>query len=281
MWAKLRVKNLSREDRIQLFAAAGGNNCVTAENCADIYLNKDTEWHTYIVDLAELNRKTTGLSESTWTGEVKWIRLDPGTGRSAELLIDYVAFFANKADAEDYRPEETFANVFHVGDTLNLTMTTPVEDAYFTQYSQYQYINPGDTAYDKNSSGDLDVTPNEVPGRTLFYTKNEVRGHFTDRQNYIRVELDEDAQKYFTVRDLVPQSVLAGTVREGENVLMTNPSGSTAAEKYTPVTGRGYTVILDPSAENDGTWRPVITNSRTGQQVNGFAADFIAANNAQ
>ena len=281
LWAKLRVKNLSREDRIQLFAAAGGNNNVTAENCADIYLNKDTEWHTYIVDLAELNRKTTGLSESTWTGEVKWIRLDPGTGRSAELLIDYVAFFANKADAEDYRPEETFANVFHVGDTLNLTMTTPVEDAYFTQYSQYQYINPGDTAYDKNSSGDLDVTPNEVPGRTLFYTKNEVRGHFTDRQNYIRVELDEDAQKYFTVRDLVPQSVLAGTVREGENVLMTNPSGSTAAEKYTPVTGRGYTVILDPSAENDGTWRPVITISGTGQQVNGFAADFIAANNAQ
>ncbi len=292
-WAKIRVKNLCGANAVELYGHTGGRS-LSGPECVHIDLKKDSEWHTYVVNIPAENVRTANaykganLSETVWKGKVDWIRLDPmwndgdgGMRSGDQIQIDYIAFFSSEEEAEAYCPEENKNIRFHVGDTLNLTMTTPVPDMYFTQYSQYQYINPGDTAYDKNTSGDLDVRPNEVPGRTVFYTKNVVRGHFTDRQNYIRIELDENARTYFSVRDLIPQSELAGTVREGENVLITDPSVLTGTGRYIPVTGRGYSVILDPTDVNDGTWRPVITISGTGQKVNGFAADFIAANNAE
>ncbi len=198
-----------------------------------------------------------------------------------QILIDYVAFFSSESAAEAYRVDDVCPGEFHVGDVLNLSMTTPVGGVYFTQYTHDQKINPGDTAVEKNTSGTRDVRPNEVPGCTIVYATNEVRGHFTDSQNYIGIILDEIAARYFSVRNLIPQSQLAGTVREGENVLITDEKGTDLLGRYTPVTRRGYSVILDSTEANDGSWRPVITVSGTGQRVNGFAADFIAANNAE
>ena len=291
-WATVRARNLCGADAIELFGHTNGKT-MTGPECVHVDLEQDDKWYTYVINIPEENvraanaYKGASLTETVWKGKVDWIRLDPiwkDAVRDAvigdQIQIDYVAFFSNEEDARAYTPGKGRNVSFHVGDTLNLTMTTPVEGAYFTQYSQYQYINPGDTAFDKNTSGDLDVRPNEVPGRTIFYTKNEVRGHFTDNQNYIKIELNENARKYFSVRDLVPQSELKGTVRQGENVLVTDASGATVADRYTPMTGKGYTVILDPTDANDGTWRPIITISGTEQKVNGFAADFIAGNKA-
>lgn len=203
-----------------------------------------------------------------------WKSGDGAMREGDQILIDYVAFFSSESAAEAYRVDDVGPGEFHMGDVLNLSMTTPVDGVYFTQYTHDQKINPGDTAVEKNTSGTRDVRPNEVPGCTIVYATNEVRGHFTDSQNYIGIILDENAARYFSVRNLIPQSQLAGTVREGENVLITDEKGTDLLGCYTPVTGRGYSVILDSTEANDGSWRPVITISGTGQRVNGFAADF-------
>ena len=291
-YVKVRAKNLCAAKAIELYANLEGKG-TQGQSCVHVDLSADTDWHTYLIYLPDENIRTAkaikgaNLTSSYWTGKANWLRIDPmwksGDGAMAEgdqVLIDYVAFFATEEAADSYRSDGVGRGEFHVGDMLNLTVTTPLEGVYFTQYTQNQKVNPGDTAVEKNSSGTLDVVPNEVPGRTIDYTTNEVRCHFTDSQNYIGILMDETAAKYFTVRNLVPKNELAGTVREGESVLITNEDGKSPLERYTPVTGHGYSVILDPTSLNDGTWRPLITIAGTGKKVNGFAADFLAANNA-
>ncbi len=183
-------------------------------------------------------------------------------------------------DLENMRKNgtKTTTNIFHVGDKMNLTITTPNQGYNFTGYSQFQYLNPGDTAYDKNVPHTDNYVAGTIPGWNIVHQKCEVRGIF-GRQNYISIEMDSQAEKYFTIRNLVPQNELTLSYMKGQNVLaISNENGGTN-NKTLPVVSRAYTIELDPTAENNGQWRPVITFSGTNQKVNGFAADFIARDN--
>ena len=203
-YVKVRAKNLCVAHSIELYANLEGKG-TQGQSCVHVGLSGDSEWHTYIICLPEENIRTANaiksarLTSSYWTGKVNWLRIDPmwksGDGAMREgdqILIDYVSFFSSESAAEAYRVDDVGPGEFHVGDVLNLSMTTPVDGVYFTQYTHDQKINPGDTAVEKNTSGTRDVRPNEVPGCTIVYATNEVRGHFTDSQNYIGIILDEN-----------------------------------------------------------------------------------------
>ena len=176
---------------------------------------------------------------------------------------------------------KTSNGMFHVGDKLNLTMTTTEPGYYFKSCWHAMYVNPGDTAYDTNRSGELPVENGITPTPVIVYTKCVGWGIFTDKQNCIEIDMDENAQKYFTVRNLVPQNQLTESYMKGRNILNTaKQTGTEQKYSITPVSTAAYSIVLDSTAENDGTWRPVISFPKTGQKVNGFAADFIAGNSA-
>ncbi len=173
----------------------------------------------------------------------------------------------------------TNTTTFHIGDTMNLEMQAIGVSESFVSYNQYQYRNPGDTAYDKNVPHTDNYVEGTIPGWVLECPKCEVRGIF-GRQNYISIEIDELAERYFTIRNLVPQNELTLSYMQGLNILaISNTNGGTS--KTMPVVGRAYTIELDPTEDNEQKWRPVITFAATGQRVNGFAADFIARDNYQ
>ena len=176
-------------------------------------------------------------------------------------------------------------DVFHVGDKLNLTMTTDEDGYYLQKCWRAQYLNPGDTAYDQNRSGELPLENGIPPKPVIVYTKCVCRGIFSHTQNHIQIKLDEDAQKYFVVENTVPQSYLSEYYMKGQCVLNTAEATGVKGEARTysteVVSGRAYTITLTFSDDNDGTWRPVIIFPKTGQKVNGFAADFLAGNDAE
>ena len=174
----------------------------------------------------------------------------------------------------------TNTNTFHIGDTMNLEMQAIGVSESFVGYNQYQYRNPGDTAYDKNVPNTDNYVEGTIPGWVLECPKCEVRGLF-GRQNYISIEMDELAERYFTIRNLVPQNEITQSYMKGQNILAISNTNGGSASKTIPVVGRAYTIELDPTEDNEQMWRPVITFASTGQRVNGFAGDFIARDNYQ
>ena len=108
----------------------------------------------------------------------------------------------------------TNTNTFHIGDTMNLEMQAIGVSESFVGYNQYQYRNPGDTAYDKNVPNTDNYVEGTIPGWVLECPKCEVRGLF-GRQNYISIEMDELAERYFTIRNLQAKQFLlsAGHIR--------------------------------------------------------------------
>ena len=82
-WVKVRARNLSEADAIELYACTGNNSNVNANTCTHIKLEKDTGWHEYIVNIPEANVLTANavkgakLTSTAWTGKINWIRLDP------------------------------------------------------------------------------------------------------------------------------------------------------------------------------------------------------------
>ena len=114
-WAKVRARNLSGADAIELFGHTNGKN-LTGPECTHIDLEQDDQWHTYIINVPQENVRTANtykdasLTETCWKGRVDWIRLDPMWKQSTEskdgdqIQIDYVAFFPTKEAAEIYNP---------------------------------------------------------------------------------------------------------------------------------------------------------------------------------
>ena len=169
----------------------------------------------------------------------------------------------------------TLNNVFHIGDKLNPDVTPADGNLFYTGYWRYAYKNPGDTAYDTSVSGHVqaDTTPVTVltRARTVFKPVLE------SVDNFIEIRMDANAKKYFTVSGLVPQDKLTASYMINKNVLN---CGTDAAPATKPAAGQAYTVLLTKTDLNDGTWRPKITIRQKGVTVNGFAADFVAADNA-
>ena len=144
-WAKVRARNLSEADAIELFGHTNGKT-MTGPECVHVDLEKDDEWHTYIINIPEENvraanaYKGASLTETVWKGKVDWIRLDPiwkDAVRDAvigdQIQIDYVAFFRTREAAEAYvnkRPVsdsyliEPGIYKFHLGDEINFLQST-------------------------------------------------------------------------------------------------------------------------------------------------------------
>ena len=108
-WAKIRVKNVSGADGLRLFTGSGAST-VNEASAAFLELDKDTAWHTYIVDLVALNERTAKGESSGWTGNIAWFCLDPMDGNTlngSKIQIDYMAFFPDEDSAKAYRNDGT------------------------------------------------------------------------------------------------------------------------------------------------------------------------------
>ena len=139
-WVKIRAKNLSGADAIELFACLGSDTGVRGNSCVHIPLQNDTEWHDYIVYIPDANIATVNaykgenLTSTVWNGKVNWLRLDPmemengSTIRNnSRIQIDYVAFFDSKETAEKFRatdqgPQPSMLWDFGVSSTMDIYM---------------------------------------------------------------------------------------------------------------------------------------------------------------
>lgn len=130
-WAKIRVKNPSEAEAVELFAKTDGDgHALSGPECTHIKIAPNSnEWKEYIVYLPDANVETATalgdpISEWNWLGYCSGIRLDcmwqlnPDAtdahafkvgkiASGSEIMIDYIAFFANEADAKAFRAEET------------------------------------------------------------------------------------------------------------------------------------------------------------------------------
>ncbi len=125
-WVKARVLNKSYATAIELFGHTNGRGLAGPE-CTHInILPNSEEWQTVITYIPTANVETVNnykavdpLTETYWEGTVDWIRLDPmwsegddgsDSGGSMvdgeQIYIDYIAFFANEADAVAYMGAE-------------------------------------------------------------------------------------------------------------------------------------------------------------------------------
>jgi len=139
-WVKIRAKNLSGADAIELFACLGSDTGVRGDSCVHIPLQNDTEWHDYIVYIPDANVATVNaykggnLTSTVWKGKVNWLRLDPmemengSTIRNnSRIQIDYVAFFDSKETAKKFRaadqgPQPSMLWDFGVSSTMDIYM---------------------------------------------------------------------------------------------------------------------------------------------------------------
>ncbi|MEE0059248.1 MAG: Calx-beta domain-containing protein [Acutalibacteraceae bacterium] len=161
--------------------------------------------------------------------------------------------------------KKTTTDVYHVGDTIKLSATSyeKYKDYQFESYESEAYVNPGDTKPEESGVIPADY---ELTFKKIRYTLKPV---FSQQKNIIEVQLDDEAQKYFTVTNIVPKEQLTYTDMKGKNVICIDDPLD--GENHTrPVYGKVYEVSLAPTALNDGTYRPRITQSHTGDTVNGY-----------
>ena len=176
---------------------------------------------------------------------------------------------------------KTTDTLFHIGDVINLSMELEDKAYYVSGYDRKQYANLGDadSAFDRNCSGEITVGETS-PVLEIVRPKCIVGATVSNVPNHISIEMDSLAKKYFTVSNLLPQEELKKlTFAKGKDILAISDTNGGTGNKITPVTDRVYTIELNPTGENDGTWRPVFTLAPTGQKVNGFVADIMAHNN--
>ena len=172
---------------------------------------------------------------------------------------------------DDANLKQTTTDVFHVGDVIKLSATaySKYKDYEYESYESEAYTNPGDTKPEESG-----VIPGsyELKLKKVRYALTPI---FTQQKNVIEIQLDKEAQKYFTVANIVPKEQLAYSDLKGKNILYIEEplDGETHTR---PVYGKVYEVSLIPTEQNDGTYRPLITQSLTGQSVNGYCMYVIA-----
>lgn len=125
-WVKVRAKNLSQSEAIELYACTGSNTNIRAASCTQITLAQDADWHEYIINIPAANVSTANtykgatISSTAWTGKINWIRLDPMENNSSagpvesgdQILIDYVAFFPDEDSAKAFRNADAVVDGF-------------------------------------------------------------------------------------------------------------------------------------------------------------------------
>ena len=139
-WVEIRARNLSGADAIELFGKFDGQGPL-GTHCVHIDLKQDTEWHTYLVNIPEENVRAVNaykgetITQTTWKGNVNWLRLDPmwskdSTTSSGDMIqIDYVAFYPMKTETErsDGNGLAPGSYTFHYGDKLTFVESSSAE----------------------------------------------------------------------------------------------------------------------------------------------------------
>ncbi len=170
----------------------------------------------------------------------------------------------------DYRLQSSSTNTFHVGDVISTYGTSNKPGYEWDSFYVEGYYNPGDTTPQDDAWGTL--LGKEL---RLDYVKYNLRPNFSMHPNFIEVQMDEEAEKYFEVLNIVPQSELKNEHMIGKKVLDIQEKRTESDYNTAPVPGRAYTVQLTLKEGVTG-YRPRITWAFTGDYVDGFAMDFIA-----
>lgn len=184
------------------------------------------------------------------------------------IPVDVEILPSDSGKFKDANLQESSSGKLHIGDTLS-TDAIPALDGYtYTSYDISAYKNPGDTK--PISSGTMDKSSSE--GKLeLREVKYRLRPNFEDSFNYIEVQLDAEAEKYFEVVNTIPDDLIDDSLAD-KNVLYISGDPPYA----TPTAGKAYTVQLKEKEGCDGKYRPKITREYTGDYVNGWTMDFIA-----
>lgn len=164
---------------------------------------------------------------------------------------------------------ESSEGVLHVGDTLSVNAEPALPSYHYDTYLLESYKNPGDTKPVVSGTMRKDSYEGNLELRESRYT---LRPNFVDEINYIEIQLDEEAEKYFDVLKTVPEDMIIGDNLEGKKLLYV--SGD--SPYVVPTAGKAYTVELTEKEGCNGEYRPKITREYTGKYVNGWAMDFIA-----
>lgn len=164
---------------------------------------------------------------------------------------------------------ESSEGVLHVGDTLSVNANPALTGYYYDTYLLESYRNPGDTKPVVSGTMQKDSNEGKLELRERRY---RVRPNFVDKVNYIEIQLDEEAEKYFDVLKTVPEDMITDPDLLGKKLLYV--SGD--SPYVVPTVGKAYTVELTEKEGCNGEYRPKITREYTGEYVNGWAMDFIA-----
>ena len=164
--------------------------------------------------------------------------------------------------------KESSDGVLHVGDTVSVNAKPAAEGYNYDTYLFESYRNPGDTK--PVVSGTMQASGQDrIELRERRY---RLRPNFSDRINYIEIQLDEEAEKYFDVLNVVPKEDIREPYLKGKKLLYV--SGN--SPYVVPTAGKAYTVELTEKEECGGKYRPKITREYTGEYVNGWVMDFTA-----
>ena len=230
VWAKVRAKNLCGADAIELFGRFNDSGPAGA-SCVHIDLEKDTQWHTYLINVPEENVRTVNaykgetITETTWKGRVNWLRLDPiwyenaAASAGDQVQIDYVAFFETEEAAQNYGSGTAADRVlapgsytFHYGDKLTFhavdtaestaAALTPVGIGYLGRRggASGTLTEQTDCSYFIRSTD-----PNKDDSPTYLLTEDYYQFWqvFSDRENAVQVRVpDSDLQYLDTEKGL-------------------------------------------------------------------------------
>lgn len=212
------------------------------------------------VELIDRNTKGTTVSEKDFYTELEITPVYEYIPVKVEILPTDGGHFTD--------PDLQKSTTLHVGDTVSMAAEPAGKGGVYETYYEEEYRNPGDT--DIYFGGY--VLKNSYGGTlTLRSRRYVLRPNFTDKANRIEIQMDEEAQKYFEVTNLVPAEKLSAE-DTGKMILNTSPD-----YPYTQVVpGKAYKVELTEKAECKGKFRPKIVRTDTGDYVNGFVMDFIA-----
>ena len=245
----------------------------------DVKFGKETEYHRYVTTDTSLSLSGDFL-EFVEQYAPKNIEIKGKDSYVTKMKIkpvfDYkdVRVEINQSEYgtfDDANLKQTTTDVFHVGDVIKISATAydKYKDYEYESYESEAYANPGDTKPEESG-----VIPGsyELKFKKVRYALTPI---FTQQKNVIEIQLDQEAQKYFTVTNIIPKEQLAYSDMKGKNILYIEEplDGETHTR---PVYGKVYEVALKPTEQNDGTYRPLITQSLTGQTVNGYCMYVIA-----
>ena len=143
------------------------------------------------------------------------------------------------------------------------------------QYEYEIYVDAGiDADFEYMKANDVHLIPMKysIDGEEFIMNRvptDEELGYFYQKMK------DGSITGTSQITPFTYEKVFGETVAAGKNILYIEEplDGETHTR---PVYGKVYEVSLIPTEQNDGTYRPLITQSLTGQSVNGYCMYVIA-----